>query len=130
MGTSCAAVRIRSLAGAARARAMEAVFTRTWTAFAMKIRADITSRDRVLFPEAAITKGDLADYCLTIAEVILPWTAERPVSLIRCPQGARRSASSRSTMREVLATRSSTSPIVKRMDRASLICSSRMPMVF
>jgi bifunctional non-homologous end joining protein LigD len=48
---------------------------------------NITSRDRVLFPEAGITKGDLADYYLTIAEVMLPWTAERPVSLIRCPQG-------------------------------------------
>jgi bifunctional non-homologous end joining protein LigD len=47
----------------------------------------ISSRDRVLFPEASITKGDLADYYLTIAEAMLPWAAERPISLIRCPQG-------------------------------------------
>jgi bifunctional non-homologous end joining protein LigD len=29
----------------------------------------------------------LADYYLTIAEAMLPWVTERPISLIRCPQG-------------------------------------------
>ena len=48
---------------------------------------NISNRDRVLFPEAGITKGDLADYYMTIGEVMLPWVAERPISLIRCPQG-------------------------------------------
>ena len=47
----------------------------------------ISNPDRVIFPEAGITKGQLADYYTAIAEVMLPWTAERPVSLIRCPQG-------------------------------------------
>lgn len=47
----------------------------------------ISNPDRVLFPEAGITKGQLAAYYDTIAEVMLPWVAERPVSLIRCPQG-------------------------------------------
>jgi bifunctional non-homologous end joining protein LigD len=47
----------------------------------------ISNRDRVLFPESGITKGDLADYYRTIANAMLPWTAERPISLIRCPQG-------------------------------------------
>jgi bifunctional non-homologous end joining protein LigD len=47
----------------------------------------ISNRDRVLFPESGITKGDLADYYRTIADAMLPWAAERPISLIRCPQG-------------------------------------------
>jgi bifunctional non-homologous end joining protein LigD len=50
-------------------------------------RVSISNRDRVLFPESGITKGDLADYYLTIADAMLLWAAERPISLIRCPQG-------------------------------------------
>jgi bifunctional non-homologous end joining protein LigD len=29
----------------------------------------------------------LADYYQAVAEIMLPWTVERPISLIRCPQG-------------------------------------------
>jgi bifunctional non-homologous end joining protein LigD len=47
----------------------------------------ITNRDRVLFPESGVTKGALADYYQSVAEIMLPWTVERPISLIRCPQG-------------------------------------------
>ena len=47
----------------------------------------ISNRDRVLFPESGVTKGVLADYYQAIAEIMLPWTVERPISLIRCPQG-------------------------------------------
>lgn len=47
----------------------------------------ISSRDRVIFPEAKATKGDLADYYAAIAPVMLPHTARRPISLVRCPQG-------------------------------------------
>jgi bifunctional non-homologous end joining protein LigD len=47
----------------------------------------ISNRDRVIFPEAKVTKGDLADYYQAIGPLILPWLAHRPVSLVRCPQG-------------------------------------------
>ena len=47
----------------------------------------ISSRDRIIFPEAKATKGDLADYYAAIAPVMLPHTARRPISLVRCPQG-------------------------------------------
>lgn len=47
----------------------------------------ITNRDRVIFPEAKATKGDLADYYAAIAPVMLPHSARRPISLVRCPQG-------------------------------------------
>lgn len=47
----------------------------------------ISSRERVVFPEAKATKGDLADYYAAVAPVMLPHLARRPVSLVRCPQG-------------------------------------------
>ena len=47
----------------------------------------ISSRDRIIFPEAKATKGDLADYYAAIAPLMLPHTARRPISLVRCPQG-------------------------------------------
>ncbi|QIG78905.1 DNA ligase D [Stakelama tenebrarum] len=47
----------------------------------------ITSRDRVIFPDAKVTKGDLADYYAAVAPIMLPWIADRPISLVRCPQG-------------------------------------------
>lgn len=47
----------------------------------------ITHRDRVLYPEAGITKGVLADYYAAVAPLALRWLANRPISLVRCPQG-------------------------------------------
>ena len=52
-----------------------------------RIEAKVSNRDRVIFPESDLTKGDLADYVVQAASLILPWTANRPVSLVRCPQG-------------------------------------------
>lgn len=47
----------------------------------------ISNPDRVIFPEAKATKGDLADYYRAIGPAMLPWVSRRPVSLVRCPQG-------------------------------------------
>ncbi|NMN06736.1 MULTISPECIES: DNA ligase D [unclassified Novosphingobium] len=47
----------------------------------------ISNRDRVIFPEGKITKGQLADYYAQVAPVMLPWVGSRPISLVRCPQG-------------------------------------------
>ncbi|NIJ06450.1 bifunctional non-homologous end joining protein LigD [Sphingomonas vulcanisoli] len=47
----------------------------------------ITNPDRVIYPESGITKGELADYYLRLADPVLQWVADRPVSLVRCPQG-------------------------------------------
>jgi bifunctional non-homologous end joining protein LigD len=47
----------------------------------------ITHPDRVVFPEAGYTKGQLADYYRSVAPLMLPFAAKRPVSLVRCPQG-------------------------------------------
>jgi bifunctional non-homologous end joining protein LigD len=41
----------------------------------------------VIFPEDGLTKGDLADYYEAVAAIMLPWAANRPISLVRCPEG-------------------------------------------
>lgn len=42
---------------------------------------------RVLFPEAGLTKSDLASYYDEIADEMLPFLEGRPLSVVRCPQG-------------------------------------------
>ncbi|AMK23127.1 DNA ligase D [Sphingobium sp. TKS] len=50
----------------------------------------ISNRERVIYPESNITKGQLADYYDAVAPIMLPWTGSRPISLVRCPQGRAR----------------------------------------
>ncbi|MGN3975223.1 DNA ligase D [Tsuneonella sp. SYSU-LHT278] len=52
-----------------------------------EVDVKISSRDRVIFPESGQTKGELADYYESISPLMLPWAAQRPISLVRCPQG-------------------------------------------
>ncbi|MBV8971504.1 MAG: DNA ligase D, partial [Sphingomonadaceae bacterium] len=47
----------------------------------------VTSPDRLVFPELGLTKGALVDYYATVADVMLETTGDRPISLVRCPQG-------------------------------------------
>jgi bifunctional non-homologous end joining protein LigD len=47
----------------------------------------ITHPDKVLFPDDHITKSDLVNYYLRVADVMFPYVEGRPVSLQRFPQG-------------------------------------------
>jgi bifunctional non-homologous end joining protein LigD len=47
----------------------------------------LTHPDRVLYPETGLTKRGLAEYYAEIADWILPEMAQRPLSLVRCPDG-------------------------------------------
>jgi len=47
----------------------------------------ISNPGRIIYPESGITKAQLADYYALMADPILDWLADRPVSLVRCPQG-------------------------------------------
>lgn len=47
----------------------------------------LSSPDKVLYPEQGITKGQLAEYYVAIAERMLPHVAFRPVTMVRCPMG-------------------------------------------
>jgi len=48
----------------------------------------LSSPDKILWGEQGVTKSELADYYLAVAERILPHIARRPVTLVRCPTGA------------------------------------------
>ena len=51
------------------------------------LHVKVSSADRRIFPDSKVTKGDLAAYYAAVAPIMLPWTANRPISLVRCPQG-------------------------------------------
>lgn len=48
---------------------------------------DIKNRDKIFFPEKKITKGDLIDYYDKIADFLLPFMENRPLTLSRFPNG-------------------------------------------
>jgi bifunctional non-homologous end joining protein LigD len=48
----------------------------------------LTSPDKVLWPEAGLTKADLAAYYEAHADLILPHIKDRPLSVVRCPEGS------------------------------------------
>ena len=51
----------------------------------------LTHPDKVLYPEQGITKRDLATYLDAAAERMLPYCANRLISLVRCPEGSGKS---------------------------------------
>jgi bifunctional non-homologous end joining protein LigD len=50
----------------------------------------LTNPDKVLYPEQGITKRDLAEYYIKVADRMLPYVARRPITLVRCPTGRQR----------------------------------------
>ncbi len=48
---------------------------------------ETSHEDKVLFPEAGITKGDLVTYYRELAPVMVPYLEERPLTLHRFPDG-------------------------------------------
>jgi bifunctional non-homologous end joining protein LigD len=50
-------------------------------------RVHLSSRDRVLFPDDGITKGDLFDYYEAVAPAILPHLRNRPFTMTRWREG-------------------------------------------
>ncbi|MBV8203236.1 MAG: DNA ligase D [Acidobacteria bacterium] len=47
----------------------------------------LTHPDKVLYPDRKLTKRDLAQYYERIARWVLPQLANRPLVLVRCPEG-------------------------------------------
>jgi bifunctional non-homologous end joining protein LigD len=54
---------------------------------AEKLGVRLTSPSRVVYPDQGITKADLVAYFEAVADVMLPHIKDRPLSLVRCPQG-------------------------------------------
>jgi bifunctional non-homologous end joining protein LigD len=47
----------------------------------------LSNPDRILYPEHGFTKQRLAEYYVRIADWILPHVVDRPLTLVRCPEG-------------------------------------------
>jgi bifunctional non-homologous end joining protein LigD len=47
----------------------------------------ISNRERVIYDADGLTKGQLADYYAAVADLMMVDSANRPISLVRCPQG-------------------------------------------
>jgi bifunctional non-homologous end joining protein LigD len=47
----------------------------------------LSSPDRIYWPDVGVTKRELAHYWEAVAERALPGLAQRPLSLVRCPEG-------------------------------------------
>jgi bifunctional non-homologous end joining protein LigD len=48
---------------------------------------ELTNLDKVLYPEQGITKAQLIAYLAVVSEWMLPQLADRPLTLVRCPEG-------------------------------------------
>ena len=52
-----------------------------------KYSFEISHRDKVFFPNSKYTKGDLIDYYEKISEFMIPHIKDRPISMLRFPDG-------------------------------------------
>jgi bifunctional non-homologous end joining protein LigD len=50
-------------------------------------KVDVSNLDKVFYPKAGFTKGQVIDYYIRISEVLLPHLKNRPISLKRYPDG-------------------------------------------
>ena len=50
-------------------------------------RVEITRPDKLLWPSLGITKQVYAEYLGAVADLMLPWLRDRPLTLIRAPDG-------------------------------------------
>ncbi|RJR52430.1 MAG: DNA ligase D [Desulfobacteraceae bacterium] len=50
----------------------------------------LTNPERIFYPEQGLTKISIAEYYESVADLIIPHLEDRPLSLVRCPQGHQR----------------------------------------
>ena len=55
-------------------------------------RARLTNPDKVLYPATGTTKSDVLAHYLAVAEVMLPHITDRPLTMVRWPDGVERSS--------------------------------------
>ena len=56
-------------------------------AVAPVIPIKLTNPERLFYPDQGLTKKDLAEYYMQVARWMLPEAANRPLVLVRCPEG-------------------------------------------
>src|SRR5690606_6396354 len=74
-------------AGAGRREARCAMPGATDGAAARVAGALVTSPERLVYPEAGLTKRDLAEYLEAVGEALLRRWSRRPLAVVRCPEG-------------------------------------------
>ena len=52
-------------------------------------RVKVTNHDKVFWPDEGYTKGDLIEFYAAVAPAMLPFLADRPVVMVRYPDGIR-----------------------------------------
>jgi bifunctional non-homologous end joining protein LigD len=50
-------------------------------------QVEVTRPDKLLWPEADVTKQRYVDYLAAVSELALPWLRDRPLTLVRAPDG-------------------------------------------
>ena len=48
---------------------------------------EVSNLDKLMYPQAGFTKGEVIDYYVRVAEVLVPHLADRPLTRIRYPNG-------------------------------------------
>lgn len=48
---------------------------------------EVTRPDKPLWPEIGVTKRDYVDYLAAVADLAVPWLRDRPLTLVRAPDG-------------------------------------------
>ncbi|CAN5887890.1 ATP-dependent DNA ligase [soil metagenome] len=59
-----------------------------WTVEVAGRAVRLTNLDKVFWPDHGYTKGDVVAYYLTVADTVLPYVRERPLTMKRMPDGA------------------------------------------
>jgi bifunctional non-homologous end joining protein LigD len=87
----------------------------------------LTHHDRVLYPEQGITKRDLALYYQQIADWIMPHVENRPLTLVRCPEGYKKQCFYQRHARESVDTAIHSIPVKEGKAAASYLYIDSLP---
>lgn len=88
VSVSASASRARSTRVTRKARGKAASVSKARKSAPQKAHGQrLTSPDKLLWPEAGLTKLDLANYYDEFSAQLLPFVKGRPLSIVRCPEG-------------------------------------------
>lgn len=91
-----------------------------------------TNESKLLFPKAGITKGELIDYYQRIADVMLPYLKNRPLTMQRFPQGIKQEGFYQKDASDYFPTWISRVPIKKKQDGIVnyVVCNNAATLVY
>src|SRR5262249_19120688 len=87
----------------------------------------LTHPDRILYPEQGITKRELALYYEAVAAWIMPHLKNRPLTLVRCPQGYKKQCFYQRHTRESIDGTVHSIPIKEGLDTAAYLYVDSVP---